>query len=102
MNSAFVLLKCDDGAEKQVLEKIKTLEEVKETQETLGPYGAVIRIESDNEGKIQQILDEKICSLSGIRSSVTLMTPFDNSNNESRFPWDEISGLSWIFFDEYA
>ena len=79
MSLAYILLKCDDGSEKQVIEEIKSIKEVKETQETFGPFGAVIKIESYNEGKIKQILNEKIYCIDGIAYSTTLVAPFDNS-----------------------
>mgnify|MGYP000730927558 CR=1 FL=1 len=79
MSLAYVLLRCDDGSEKQILDKIKTIKEVKETQETFGPFGAVVKIESDKGYKIKHILNEKIYCLEGIKYSTTLMAPFDNS-----------------------
>ena len=63
MSLAFLLLKYDDGSEKQVLKEIKAIEEVKEAQETFGPFGAVVKIESNNEEEVQQILNEKSIQL---------------------------------------
>lgn len=100
MSFAYVLLKCDDGAEKQVLNEINTIEEVKEAKETSGPFGAIVKIESNNENKVKQILNEKIRYISGIHSSMTLVASHDDNNDESKSAWEEIRGLSWIFYEE--
>ena len=99
MSLAYILLKCNDGTEKQVLGKIKTISEVKETQETFGPYDAVVKLESDNVFKIKQILYEKINHLNGVGSSTMLMSPFE-SDTQSKTNWEDVRGLTWLFYDE--
>lgn len=100
MSLAFLLLKYNDGSQKQILKEIKAIEEVKEAQETFGPYGAVVKIESNNEDKVKQILNDKIQSINGINSSITLVASFDNNNDDSKPSWEEVRGLSWIFYDD--
>ena len=100
MSLAYVLLKCDEGTEKEVLNKIKRIDEVKDAQGTFGPYDAVIKIESNSPKEVKQILNEKIRGLNGIHSTMTLVAPYDNNNNESKPAWEEIRGLSWIFYEE--
>ncbi len=98
MSLAYVLLKCDEGSEKQLLRKIKSIDEVKEAQETYGPFGAVVKIEYNDTRKVKKILNEKICCLNGINSSMTLVAPED-SNNDPKPEWDEIRGLTWMFYE---
>ena len=100
MSLAYLLLKCDDGAEKEILNKIRTISEVKETQETFGPFGAIVKIESENTSRIKHILNEKICCMSGINSSLTLMAPFEQNQDNQKPTWEEIRGLTWMFFEE--
>ena len=100
MSLAYILLKCDEGTEKEVLNEIKRIDEVKEAEETFGPYNAVIKIESNTPKEVKQILNEKIRGLSGIHSTMTLVAPFDDYNNESKPAWEEIRGLSWVFYEE--
>ncbi|MDH3766149.1 MAG: Lrp/AsnC ligand binding domain-containing protein [Nitrosopumilus sp.] len=78
MSLAYILLQCDEGTEKEVLDEIKQIDEVKEAQETFGPYDAVIKIESNSPQEIKQVFNEKIHGLYGIRSSLTLLEEFDN------------------------
>ena len=100
MSLAYILLKCDEGTKKEVLNEIKRIDEVQEAQETFGPYDAVIKIESNSPKEVKQILNEKIRCLSGICSTMTLVAPSDDNNNESKPAWEEIQGLSWVFYEE--
>ena len=100
MSLAYVLLKCDEGSE-SVLDEIKQIDEVKEAQGTFGPYDAVIKIESNSHREVKQVLNEKILGLIGIQSAMTLVAPADNHDNEPKRAWEEIRGLSWVFYDEH-
>ena len=73
MAKAYVLLNCDLGSEKNVISSLKEIEEVKEARETFGPYGAVIKVESDSIENVKHILNEKIRSIQRVRSSLTLV-----------------------------
>jgi len=73
MSLAYILLQCDEGTEKRVLDEIKQLDEVKEAYETFGPYDAVVKIESNSTQEIKQVFNEKIHGLYGIRSTLTLL-----------------------------
>ena len=99
MSLAYILLKCDEGTE-VALDEIKLIDGVKEAQGTSGPYDAIIKIESNSPKEVKQVLNEKIRGLVGIHSMITLVTPFDNYNDESKFAWEEIRGLSWVFYEE--
>ena len=100
MSLAYILLQCDEGTEKEVLKEIKQIDEVKEVQGTLGPYDAVIKIESNSPKEVKQVLNEKIRGLIGTHSTMTLVAPSDNYDNESKPAWEEIRGLSWMFYEE--
>jgi len=78
MSLAYILLQCDEGTEKRVLDEIKQLDEVKEAYETFGPYDAVVKIESNSTQEIKQVFNEKIHGLYGIRSTLTLLEELNN------------------------
>jgi hypothetical protein len=100
MSLAFILLKYGEGS-KSILDEIKQIDEVKEAQGTFGPYDAVIKIESNSAKEVKQVLNEKIRGLIGEHSMMTLVAPSDNYEVESRGTWEEIRGLSWVFYDEH-
>jgi len=76
MSLAYILLQCDEGTEKEVVNKMKRMDGVKEAQETYGPYNIVVKIESDNPKEVKQIFNKKIHDLNGIRSTLTLLEEF--------------------------
>ena len=73
MSLAFVLLQCDEQSERNILEEIERINEVKETHQTFGPYDAVVKIETTSPNQIKQIFREKIQKMKGVRSSLTLI-----------------------------
>ena len=73
MSLAFVLLQCDERSEKNILDEIKSINEVKETHQTFGPYDAVVKIESASPNLVKQIFREKIQKIQGVRSTLTLI-----------------------------
>ena len=78
MSFAYILLQCDEGTEKGVLDEITQLDEVKEVYKTFGPYDVVVKIESSSTQEIKQVFNEKIHGLYGIHSTLTLLEDFDN------------------------
>jgi len=99
MSLAYIFLNCNEGT-KDLLDEIKKIDEVKEAQGTFGPYNAVVKVESNSAKEVKQVLNEKIRSISGIQSSMTLVAPFDDHNDEPKASWEEIRGLSWIFYEK--
>ncbi|MDH3619162.1 MAG: Lrp/AsnC ligand binding domain-containing protein [Nitrosopumilus sp.] len=76
MSLAFILLKCDQRLEKEVLKEIGQINEVKETHETFGSYDAVVKIETSSPKQVKQIFNEKILDLRGINSTLTLLEDY--------------------------
>jgi len=72
MVRAYVLMSCDLGSEKNLIDILKKTEGVKEAHGTLGLYDLIAQIESDSEEKIQTIVTNKIRKLSQIHSTMTL------------------------------
>ena len=59
METAHILVKCDDGKD-DVLDDIKSIKEVRDMKKTFGAYNAVIKIEAESIQKIKKIMAEKI------------------------------------------
>ncbi|MFB5608268.1 MAG: Lrp/AsnC ligand binding domain-containing protein [Candidatus Nitrosomaritimum yanchengensis] len=72
MSKAYVLMNCDLGSEKQIIQELKDTEEIKEVHGTLGLYDIVAQIESESEKKIQEIVTDKIRKMAKIHSTMTL------------------------------
>ena len=72
MNTAYILISCEVGAEKSILSKLKSLESVKEISSLFGSYDIIVKLKATSEEKLKDIVVSKIRNLKNIRTSVTL------------------------------
>lgn len=73
METAFVLLSCDLGSESDVIEELKHMESVKETDETFGAYDIIAKVESSEREKLKETITWSIRRLNHVQSTLTLM-----------------------------
>lgn len=73
MQRAYVLINCDAGSEKSVIDDLKHLGNVKEVHGTLGVYDIIAKVESDKPDTLRQAIIGDIRKLSHVRSTLTLM-----------------------------
>lgn len=73
MTIAYVLINCELGAEVDLIEKLKELEQVKDVFETIGTHDMMVKIEGENFEKIREIVSWNIQKLDKIRSTSTLI-----------------------------
>lgn len=72
LNSAYLLITCNEGKLEEVLTDVQKLDEVKESQETVGAYDIVAKIESATLAYLDRFLLEKIRTIPNIRSVMML------------------------------
>ncbi len=72
MESAYLLIQCDMGAETDIIKKLMEIPEVKEVRGTYGVYDIFAKLESDSREKLDQILTNTIRKIPRIRSTNTL------------------------------
>ncbi len=73
MTIAYVLINCDLGAEVDLIEKLRELEQVKDVFETIGTHDMMVKLEAENFEKIREIVSWNIQKLDKIRSTATLI-----------------------------
>ncbi len=73
MTDAYVMLNCELGAETEIIEKLKELEEVKDVFETIGTHDMMVKLQADNFEKIREIVSWNIQKLPKVRSTATLI-----------------------------
>jgi len=73
MTDAYVMLNCELGAEAEIIEKLKELEEVKDVFETIGTHYMMVKLQADNFEKIREIVSRNIQKLPKVRSTATLI-----------------------------
>lgn len=67
------MLNCELGAEAEIIEKLKELEEVKDVFETIGTHDMMVKLQADNFEKIREIVSWNIQKLPKVRSTATLI-----------------------------
>ena len=73
MQRAYILINCDMGSEKALIEELKQLNNVKEVHSTLGTYDIIATVESKKPETLTETITEHIRKLEHIKSTVTLM-----------------------------
>jgi len=73
MTDAYVMLNCELGAEEEIIEKLKELEQVKDVFETIGTHDMLVKLQADNFEKIREIVSWNIQKLPKVRSTSTLI-----------------------------
>ena len=74
MTDAYVMLNCELGAETEIIEKLRELEEVKDVFETIGTHDMMVKLQADNFEKIREIVSWNIQKLDKVRSTSTLIS----------------------------
>ena len=77
MNKAFILINCDPGSEKSLIEELKHLNGVKEVHGTLGEFDIIAEIESEKPEKPGGSITDFIKKLEHIKSIKTLTSAMD-------------------------
>jgi DNA-binding Lrp family transcriptional regulator len=70
--TAYVLINCELGSEKNIISTLNTINGVTETHGTFGLYDILAKVESEKEEEIQKIVTHSIRQMSEIPSTVTL------------------------------
>ncbi len=73
MGIAFVLLNCEMGTEKAIIDELKTIEGVKEVHATYGAFDILVKIEAHDPHKLRETITYKIRKMNQIRATITLI-----------------------------
>lgn len=73
MAKAFVLINAETGSEKDVVEKVKTLNNVKEAYFVFGVYDVIAVVEASNVDELRNTVHTKMRQVKGIRSTCTMV-----------------------------
>ena len=73
MPKAYVLINGKLGLEKQLVSKLKSVENVVDAHGTLGTFDFIAKVEADSEEKINETIVDKIRKIEDVNSTMTLM-----------------------------
>lgn len=72
MEMAFVLLNAEIGFDKDVLEVLKDIPEVKEAFMVHGVYDIILKVEADTRGELKELIN-KISNAEKVRSTLMMI-----------------------------
>ena len=72
METAYVLIQCDLGAEVGIIEELMKVPEIKEVRGTYGIYDIFCKIQADSKDVLDDVITNKLRKISKIRSTITL------------------------------
>lgn len=72
MTVAYVMMKCDLGAEEATMEKLNEMEEVLWVDQIYGAYDLIIKVETGNIEKMKEFLLWNIQKMQKVRSTLTV------------------------------
>ena len=73
MATAFVLINAEIGAENEVLEDLKAIQEVKEAHMVYGVYDIITRVDAETLQDLKDTISFKIRRLDKVRSTLTMI-----------------------------
>ncbi len=73
MALAFLLVSCEVGAEKAVIDELKTFNAVKEAIGTIGVYDILVKLEADSDHELSDVITQKIRKMDKAGTTTTLM-----------------------------
>jgi len=71
--SAYLLLNVETGTEEEVMNKLKTLQEVKEARMVYGVYDIIIRVETDTMEELKNVVSWTVRRLYRVRSTMNMI-----------------------------
>ena len=72
MTVCYALIKCDLGAEEEVADKLKEMEEVAWVDHTYGAYDLLAKVEAANIEKLKEFMTWNVQKMDKIRSTLTV------------------------------
>jgi DNA-binding Lrp family transcriptional regulator len=72
VQTAYILISCNVGAEQEVLAELKKIGQIRTAMVTYGVYDIVAKAETESEDQMGKLISSNIRQLQKIRSTVTL------------------------------
>lgn len=72
MITIYLLIRCELGSEKEIIEKIAAIPQTREVKGTFGVYDIFAKIESSSQDDLDELMTNKIRKIDHIQSTNTL------------------------------
>ncbi len=71
--SAFLLIGCELGTEKELLKELNKIGEITEAHMIYGAYDLIVKVEAQTLPELKEVIAEKIRKLNSIRSIINMI-----------------------------
>ena len=68
-----MLINAEVGREKDLLNRVRAVQNVKEVHVTYGVYDLIAIVEAENQNRLQEVITRKIRSLAGLKTTLTMI-----------------------------
>jgi len=68
----FILLTCESGKQRSIIEELERLDTVKEVNGTMGSFDILVKLESSTHEEIRNVITMQIRKIDNVRSTLTL------------------------------
>lgn len=72
METLYILINCDLGAEGDIINELMKIPEVKEVRGTYGVYDIFVKLQGETKETMENVVTHKVRRIPKIRSTVTL------------------------------
>ncbi len=72
METLYILINCDLGAEVDIINELMKIPEVKEVRGTYGVYDIFVKLQGETKETMENVVTHKVRRIPKIRSTVTL------------------------------
>jgi len=73
LETAYVMINCEMGAEGTIMDALKSIDPVREVLGVFGNYDIVVKVECSNVDEICETIAKKIRQLDKVQSTTTIM-----------------------------
>jgi DNA-binding Lrp family transcriptional regulator len=73
LETAYVMINCEMGAEGTIVEGVKSIDSVKEVSGVFGNYDVIVKLECLDVEEVRETISKKIRLMSKVRCTTTLM-----------------------------
>ena len=71
---AYILIKIEPGKDRIICNKLNEIEEVKAIARTYGLYDALITVEVESHGELDEFIFNKLRTIPGVKETMTLIS----------------------------
>ncbi|MDE1842043.1 MAG: Lrp/AsnC ligand binding domain-containing protein [Thaumarchaeota archaeon] len=73
METAYIMINCEMGAEGAIVDGVKTISDVKEVSGVFGNYDIIVKVECAGIEELRDIITRKIRHMDQVKCTTTLM-----------------------------